>query len=116
MPSEDEIDCSSSDHSGAGHLVVFVHGMDGNLYDLRTLRLVLVRMLPSLRFVMSSANQHDTHAAIEIQAARLIEEVNAAIEDSKPTRVSIVAHSMGAIVVRAALEVAEFAQKFNSGR
>ena len=116
MPSEDEIDCSSSDHSGAGHLVVFVHGMDGNLYDLRTLRLVLVRLLPSLRFVMSSANQHDTHAAIEIQAARLIEEVNAAIADSKPTRVSIVAHSMGAIVVRAALEVAEFTQKFNSGR
>ena len=38
--------------SAARHLVVCVHGLNGNQYDLRTLRLALLTYHPTLSFLM----------------------------------------------------------------
>jgi hypothetical protein len=39
------------------HLIVCVHGMSGNMYDLRMIKLELNRLCSNLTFLMSSANQ-----------------------------------------------------------
>ncbi len=43
--------------TGSRHLVVCVHGMDGNRYDLRTLRLCLEEVFPRMEFLMSTSNE-----------------------------------------------------------
>lgn len=54
---------AGSDATGKGHLVVCVHGLSGNQYDLRCLKLHLLRSLPELDFLMSSCNQENTHVS-----------------------------------------------------
>ena len=46
------------------HVVVCVHGLSGNKYDLRMVQLCLQTRVSSLRFVMSEANQvrHALHS------------------------------------------------------
>jgi len=57
---------SSEGPNRAVHLVVFVHGFHGNSYDLRTMRNQLALTHPqreSLRFLCSSTNEGEAHAA-----------------------------------------------------
>lgn len=54
---EDWASISLSDYRGQGHLIVCVHGLSGNLHDLRLLKLHLLALYPELIFLMSSCNQ-----------------------------------------------------------
>lgn len=92
---------------GGLHLVVCVHGLDGNSADLRLVRTYLELGLPGahLEFLMSERNQGDTFSDFETMTDRLVAEILLHIEMCalNPVRISFVAHSLGTIIVRSAL-------------
>jgi hypothetical protein len=45
------------DSDGARHVMVCVHGLAGNKYDLRMFRLAMQDRFPSMEFIMSSCNE-----------------------------------------------------------
>ncbi|XP_074025600.1 protein FAM135A isoform X3 [Leptinotarsa decemlineata] len=89
------------------HLVVCVHGLDGNSADLRLVKTYLELGLPGayLDFLMSSGNQGDTFSDFDTMTDRLINEIINYLDNSsiRPTRISFVGHSLGNIIIRSAL-------------
>lgn len=89
------------------HLIICVHGLDGNSADLRLMRTYLELGLPgaNLEFLMSERNQGDTFSDFDTMTDRLVSEILFHIETCalNPARISFVAHSLGTIIVRSAL-------------
>lgn len=89
------------------HLIICVHGLDGNSADLRLVRTYLELGLPGahLEFLMSERNQGDTFSDFDTMTDRLVAEILYHIETFglNPSRISFVAHSLGTIIVRSAL-------------
>lgn len=110
------------------HLVICVHGLDGNSADLRLVRTYLELGLPGahLEFLMSERNQGDTFSDFDTMTDRYVSEVNIFTISKNiyipsffrlvseilyyietcglnPARISFVAHSLGTIIVRSAL-------------
>ncbi|XP_078360921.1 protein FAM135A-like isoform X2 [Oculina patagonica] len=89
------------------HLIVCVHGLDGNSGDLRLVRCYLEMGLPSTRldFLMSEINQPDTFVTFEEMTEKLVQEITHHIEAYNlfPTKISFVGHSLGNIIIRSAL-------------
>nr|CAH8869590.1 unnamed protein product [Trichobilharzia regenti] len=89
------------------HLIICVHGLDGNSCDLRLVRVYLQLALPDcrLQFLMSECNQQDTFGGFEIMSEKLVNEIVNYIEDmeEEPKRISFIGHSMGCVIIRAAL-------------
>ncbi|XP_070194808.1 protein FAM135A-like [Littorina saxatilis] len=89
------------------HLIVCVHGLDGNSADLRLVRTYLEMALPGYRleFLMSERNQQDTFADFQKMTDKLVEEIlfHMEIYSSQVSRISFVGHSLGNIIVRSAL-------------
>jgi Putative serine esterase (DUF676) len=89
------------------HLIVCVHGLDGNSADLRLVRTYLELGLPGahLEFLMSERNQGDTFSCFDTMTDRLVAEILYHIESYalNPAKISFVAHSLGTIIVRSAL-------------
>ncbi|XP_057654549.1 protein FAM135A isoform X1 [Diorhabda carinulata] len=89
------------------HLVVCVHGLDGNSADLRLVKTYLELGLPGayLDFLMSERNQGDTFSDFDTMTDRLISEILHYLDTSsiRPTRISFVGHSLGNIIIRSAL-------------
>ncbi|XP_017059674.1 uncharacterized protein LOC108100351 isoform X2 [Drosophila ficusphila] len=89
------------------HLVICVHGLDGNSADLRLVRTYLELGLPgvNLEFLMSERNQGDTFSDFDTMTDRLVTEILYHIDSCalNPARISFVAHSLGTIIVRSAL-------------
>ncbi|KAM7356514.1 protein FAM135A isoform 1-T2 [Cochliomyia hominivorax] len=89
------------------HLIICVHGLDGNSADLRLVRTYLELGLPgaNLEFLMSERNQGDTFSDFDTMTDRLVAEILFHIETCglNPARISFVAHSLGTIIVRSAL-------------
>lgn len=107
---EDEED-EDDDDEGI-HLVVCVHGLDGNSGDLRLVRTYLELALPGARmdFLMSEHNQENTFDDIEILTKQLIKEINDHIETYgiDPQRISFIAHSLGNLIVRSTVAHEDF--------
>ncbi|KAL6440257.1 hypothetical protein ACFW04_003081 [Cataglyphis niger] len=89
------------------HLIICVHGLDGNAADLRLVKTYLELGLPGshLDFLMSERNQGDTFSDFETMTDRLVAEILYHIESSglNPTKVSFIGHSLGTIIIRSAL-------------
>ncbi|GAB0096958.1 protein FAM135B [Sergentomyia squamirostris] len=89
------------------HLIICVHGLDGNSADLRLVRTYLELGLPGahLEFLMSERNQGDTFSDFEMMTDRLVAEIMYHIDTCglNPVKISFVAHSLGTIIVRSAL-------------
>ncbi|CAG9768138.1 unnamed protein product [Ceutorhynchus assimilis] len=89
------------------HLVICVHGLDGNAADLRLVKTYLEMGLPGayLDFLMSERNQGDTFSDFDTMTDRLVSEILQYLDASsiRPTRVSFVGHSLGNIIIRSAL-------------
>lgn len=90
------------------HLIVCVHGLDGNSADLRLVKTYLELGLPGARldFLMSQGNQGDTFSDFDTMTDRLVAEILYHIEGAggvMPSRVSFVGHSLGNIIIRAAI-------------
>lgn len=114
---------TSSGAGGRGHFVVCVHGLAGNQYvvklrrariicsslflanryDLRLIRLQLQLTYPHMTFLMSSVNTTNTHASFETMADRFVDELKDALDRHSPQRVSFIGHSLGNLIIRAAL-------------
>ncbi|KAH1011253.1 hypothetical protein HUJ04_000665 [Dendroctonus ponderosae] len=89
------------------HLVICVHGLDGNAADLRLVKTYLEMGLPGayLDFLMSERNQGDTFSDFDTMTDRLVSEILQYLDVSsiRPTRISFVGHSLGNIIIRSAL-------------
>ena len=126
-------DTLGADLPGGEHMVFLVHGFAGSLQDLRLLRAHLQVACPNVHTRVSAANHERTGVdSIEAMGARLAEEVAEVMEDlesgalvprgggreprspavagaelaarfGSPPRVSFAAHSVGVLIVRAAL-------------
>ncbi|XP_038152319.1 protein FAM135A isoform X2 [Cyprinodon tularosa] len=89
------------------HLIVCVHGLDGNSADLRLVKTYLELGLPGARidFLMSERNQNDTFADFESMTDRLLDEIVQYIQIYNLTvsKMSFVGHSLGNLIVRSVL-------------
>uniref|UniRef100_A0A8C5B2Q0 DUF676 domain-containing protein n=1 Tax=Gadus morhua TaxID=8049 RepID=A0A8C5B2Q0_GADMO len=89
------------------HLVVCVHGLDGNSADLRLVKTFIELGLPGSRldFLMSERNQTDTFADFDTMTDRLLDEIIQHIQLYNLTigRISFIGHSLGNIIVRSVL-------------
>ncbi|XP_077496617.1 protein FAM135A isoform X1 [Amblyomma americanum] len=89
------------------HLVICVHGLDGNSADLRLVRTYLELGLPTVNFefLMSERNQGETFEDFETMTDRLVSEISYHIEvfALKPAKISFIGHSLGNIIIRSAL-------------
>ena len=90
------------------HVVVFVHGFQGDALDLRVVKGYLHASHPDIHYLMSRSNVDYQYDGFEELGARLADEVASYLENVHgehlgSLRLSFVAHSIGCIVVRAAL-------------
>ncbi|XP_035217336.1 protein FAM135A-like isoform X2 [Stegodyphus dumicola] len=89
------------------HLVVCVHGLDGNSADLRLVKTYLELGLPTVNFefLMSERNQGETFDDFDTMTDRLVSEITYYIEvyGLKPAKISFIGHSLGNIIIRSAL-------------
>ncbi|XP_032776599.2 LOW QUALITY PROTEIN: protein FAM135A [Daphnia magna] len=89
------------------HLIVCVHGLDGNSADLRLVKTYLELVLPgsNLDFLMSERNQGGTFSTFDTMTDRLVSEIFCYLEGNNlnPKRISFVGHSLGTIIIRSAL-------------
>lgn len=89
------------------HLVVCVHGLDGNSADLRLIKTYLEMAMPghNLDFLMSENNQGETFSDLNSMTDRLVDEILQHISNynKPPTRISFVGHSLGTVLIRSAI-------------
>nr|XP_006825452.1 PREDICTED: protein FAM135A-like [Saccoglossus kowalevskii] len=100
-------DIDNNDDMEDLHLVVCVHGLDGNMADLRLVRTYIELGLPGakMEFLMSERNQMDTFADFSVMTDRLVGEILYYIDvySLNPTRISFIGHSLGNIIIRSVL-------------
>jgi triacylglycerol esterase/lipase EstA (alpha/beta hydrolase family) len=101
---------SEYDYRGV-HLFILVHGLNGNANDMRLLKNNIALLFPEAMFLCSCENEEHTEGDILEMGVRLSQEVNTYINQYCPGcslgRISFVAHSMGGLIVRAALPYLE---------
>ena len=99
------------------HLIVLVHGFEGNSNDMRILKNEIGLINPSIVFLPSAANQDDTGADIIQMGKKLASEVKSYIKEWNNglifKKISFIGHSIGGVIIRAALpNLEEFKDKF----
>ncbi|XP_057595277.1 protein FAM135A isoform X8 [Hippopotamus amphibius kiboko] len=89
------------------HLIVCVHGLDGNSADLRLVKTYIELGLPGERidFLMSERNQNDTFADFDSMTDRLLDEIIQYIQIYSLTvsKISFIGHSLGNLIIRSVL-------------
>ncbi|XP_005280141.1 protein FAM135A isoform X2 [Chrysemys picta bellii] len=99
------------------HLVVCVHGLDGNSADLRLVKTYIELGLPGGRidFLMSERNQNDTFADFDSMTDRLLEEIIQYIQIYNLTisKISFIGHSLGNLIIRSVLTRPRFKYYLN---
>ncbi|XP_031525641.1 protein FAM135B isoform X1 [Papio anubis] len=99
------------------HLVVCVHGLDGNSADLRLVKTFIELGLPGgkLDFLMSEKNQMDTFADFDTMTDRLLDEIIQHIQlyNLSISRISFIGHSLGNIIIRSVLTRPRFRYYLN---
>jgi pimeloyl-ACP methyl ester carboxylesterase len=88
------------------HLVVLVHGFQGSAYDFKRFKNYMTVYYPEALAFCSSSNEGDTGNSIELMGERLSIEVLNYIEEwvkGDLAKVSFVGHSIGGLIIRAAL-------------
>ncbi|KAJ8267549.1 hypothetical protein COCON_G00127210 [Conger conger] len=102
LPEEDE-----EEFDDGIHLVVCVHGLDGNSADLRLVKTFIELGLPGSRldFLMSERNQTDTFTDFDTMTDRLLDEIIQHIQLYNLTigRISFIGHSLGNVIIRSVL-------------
>jgi len=94
----------SSAKAAGPHVCVFVHGFQGYFTDLRLVRAHLLRLDPEMVCLSSVTNQSDTYNDLQVMGERLaVEVVEFLGNHPEPARLSFVGHSIGNLIVRAAL-------------
>ena len=99
------------------HLIVLVHGFEGNSNDMRILKNEIGLINPSIVFLPSASNQDDTGAHVIQMGKKLAAEVKSYIKEWNNglifKKISFIGHSIGGVIIRAALpNLEEFKDKF----
>lgn len=93
------------------HLIILVHGFQGNSEDLRLLRNNLLAIYPAAIFLSSTCNENESDMNIEDQGMKLANEVTSYIENyfelDEIKRISFIGHSLGGVIIRASLPYLE---------
>ncbi|XP_067388776.1 protein FAM135A isoform X2 [Emydura macquarii macquarii] len=99
------------------HLVVCVHGLDGNSADLRLVKTYIELGIPGGRidFLMSERNQNDTFADFDSMTDRLLDEIIQYIQIYNLTisKISFIGHSLGNLIIRSVLTRPRFKYYLN---
>lgn len=91
------------------HLIVLVHGFQGNHSDMRQLRNHLLTHAPESLILLSQANEGSEHTEgdIMLMGTRLAAEVKQYCEQFSEAnmiaKVSFIGHSLGGLIIRAAI-------------
>ncbi|XP_054578563.1 protein FAM135A isoform X3 [Eptesicus fuscus] len=91
------------------HLIVCVHGLDGNSADLRLVKTYIELGLGlsggRIDFLMSERNQNDTFADFDSMTDRLLDEIIQYIQIYSLTvsKISFIGHSLGNLIIRSVL-------------
>nr|XP_033792806.1 protein FAM135A isoform X2 [Geotrypetes seraphini] len=89
------------------HLIVCVHGLDGNSADLRLVKTYIELGITGghIDFLMSERNQNDTFADFDSMTDRLLDEIIQYIQIYNLTvsKISFIGHSLGNLIVRSVL-------------
>jgi len=89
------------------HVIIFVHGFQGNTRDLLLIRNELAVLFPDHFFLMSSANEEFTTGSISEMGSRLASEVTTFLReecsDHEVGRISFIGHSLGGLIIRSCL-------------
>eukprot|EP01053_Blabericola_migrator_P003340 Blabericola_migrator_1__3339@NODE_1986_length_3454_cov_87_759965_g1264_i0_p1_GENE_NODE_1986_length_3454_cov_87_759965_g1264_i0NODE_1986_length_3454_cov_87_759965_g1264_i0_p1_ORF_typecomplete_len1110_score190_37DUF676/PF05057_14/1_5e26PGAP1/PF07819_13/7_2e03PGAP1/PF07819_13/9_9e10Palm_thioest/PF02089_15/4_2e08DUF3657/PF12394_8/4_1e06LCAT/PF02450_15/0_0004Abhydrolase_6/PF12697_7/0_0027DUF900/PF05990_12/0_018Lipase_2/PF01674_18/0_016DUF915/PF06028_11/2_3e03DUF915/PF06028_11/0_037Hydrolase_4/PF12146 len=92
---------------GGSHLIVLVHGFQGNSMDMRVYRNQLSLIFPEGMYLTSTSNEDQTDGDVAAMGSRLAAEVLSYMTELCPAdtigRISFVAHSLGGLIVRASL-------------
>lgn len=101
------------------HVMVLVHGYQGNPFDMRLIRNSLGLVYPQALFLCSVANEEGTEGDIVEMGRKLAREVCEFVEEwcpgGKMAKLSFIAHSLGGLIVRAALpHLLEYSSKMYS--
>lgn len=101
------------------HLVVLVHGFQGNSIDMRLIKNNLSVLYPEAAFLCATSNEELTDHDIADMGVRLANEVKNHILEFFPPdtlqRLSFVGHSLGGVIIRAALpKLADLRGKFHA--
>ncbi|XP_075411036.1 protein FAM135A isoform X2 [Tenrec ecaudatus] len=95
------------DSEAGVHLIVCVHGLDGNSADLRLVKTYIKLGLPGGRidFLMSERNQNDTFADFDSMTDRLLDEIIQYIQiySLAVSKISFIGHSLGNLIIRSVL-------------
>lgn len=93
------------------HLFVLVHGFQGNSFDMRLLKNHFSLLHPEALFLCSNSNEEATEGDIGEMGVRLAQEVTTYItqwcDKNRLGRISFIGHSMGGLIIRAALPYLE---------
>ncbi|XP_078255102.1 protein FAM135A isoform X2 [Rhinoraja longicauda] len=89
------------------HLIVCVHGLDGNSADLRLVKTYIELGFPGtqMEFLMSERNQNDTFADFDSMTDRLLDEIIQYVQIYNLTvsKISFIGHSLGNLIIRSVL-------------
>ena len=105
--------------SHGSHLIVLVHGYKGTVNDVRVIRNTIACLCPDVQVLSSSANEDQTDGDIESMGMRLSMEIGEFLTKHATSffiinRISFVAHSLGGLIVRAALPLlSEYKERFH---
>ena len=99
------------------HLIIFVHGFQGNAFDLRLIRNQVSMCRSNTLLMCSRKNEDHTDEDISGMGERLSKEIEQFIEEWCPNalfeKISFVGHSLGGLIIRAALPYLEhYSSKF----
>ena len=89
------------------HLIVLVHGFQASAYDMRLIKNNLALLYPGAYFLCSTENERKTDCDIKVMGINLAEEVKTFIIKNglvRLTKMSFIGHSLGGVIIRAALE------------
>lgn len=92
------------------HLIVLVHGFQGNSFDLRSLHNFISLAYPHCYFLESTYNETKTDGDIREMGLRLSKELISYLTENfpdKPPSISFIGHSLGGLIIRAALPLVE---------
>lgn len=89
------------------HLIVLMHGFQGNSNDMRTLKNCMSSLHPEALFLCAKENEGNTENDIEDMGIQLAKEITEFIKEwcseSVLEKISFLGHSLGGVIVRAAL-------------
>jgi len=93
------------------HLIIMLHGLEGNSNDLRLWKTSIEQIYPLSHFeyLLCQSNHNLTQETFEEQGKRITEEVSEFLlaKEVLPEKISWVGHSMGALLVRIAANSAK---------